>query len=111
MKPATTPAAACAAPRCTNLVNRRPGPGRPAIYCSADCRPGRTQPKILVEIDHPDTSPDGRPVQRVWTVRLRRGEHVVVIANDLGWPSANALTGQLNDLLHPPPQQNGEPID
>ncbi len=102
-----TPAVACASPRCDNLVPRRPGPGRPAIYCSANCRPGHRQPKILVEIDHPDTSPDGRPVQRVWTVQLRRGQQVVVIANNLGWPSANALAAQLHNLLHPTPQQNG----
>ncbi|MDQ3781895.1 MAG: hypothetical protein M3349_03035 [Actinomycetota bacterium] len=107
----TTEPADCAAPGCANPVPRRPGPGRPAIYCSPDCRTNRRRPQVHVEIDHPDTSPDGRPVQRVWTVRLRRGEHVVVIANDLGWPSANALAGQLHDLLRPNPQQTGGTID
>ncbi len=101
----------CATPGCANPVPRRPGPGRPTIYCSPACRPNRRRPQVHVEIDHPDTSPDGRPVQRVWTVRLRRGEHIVVIANDLGWPSANALAGQLDDLLHPNPQQTGGTID
>ena len=101
----------CAAPGCTNPVPRRPGPGRPAIYCSPACRTNRRQPQIQVEIDHPDHSPDGRPVQRVWTVRLRRGQHIVIIANDLGWPTANALAQQLHHLLHPSPQQTGGTIE
>lgn len=100
----------CAAPGCANLVSRRPGPGRPAVYCSPGCRRVR-RPRILVEVDHPDISPDGRPVQRVWTVRLRRGQHVVVIADDLGWPSANALAGALDDLLRPSVQQKGGTIE
>jgi hypothetical protein len=89
----------CAASGCENPVPRRPGPGRPAIYCSPECRPTRCRPGIVVEIDHPDESPDGRRARRVWTVRLRRGRRVVVIAGDLGWPSANALATQLEDLL------------
>lgn len=106
-----TPALACAASGCTDPVPRRPGPGRPALYCSPACRPKHRRPKILVEVDHPETSPDGRPVQRVWTVRLRRGQQVVVIADDLGWPSANALAGQLDDLLRPGSRQRGGTIE
>ena len=101
----------CVAPDCTNVVPRRPGPGRPAIYCSLACRPSPRRPAVLVEVDHPDVSPDGRPVRRVWSVRLRRGQHVVVIANDLGWPSAQALAGQLNDLLKPGSLQKGGTIE
>jgi len=87
------------------------GPGRPFIYCSRECRPNHRRPAIRVEVDHPDTSPDGRPVQRVWTVRLRRGQRVVVIADDLGWPSAKALAGELNDLLRPASRQKGGTIE
>jgi hypothetical protein len=47
----------------------------------------------------------------VWTVRLRRGQQVVVIADDLGWPSANALAGQLDDLLRPGSRQKGGTIE
>ena len=101
----------CAAPGCTNVVTRRTGPGRPAVYCSPTCRASPHRPGVLVEVDHPDTSPDGRPVRRVWTVRLRRGHNVVVIADDLGWPSAQALAGQLNDLLHPGSPQKGGTIE
>ena len=107
-----TPApVACAAPDCANLVPRRRGPGRPAVYCSKLCRPRPGRRGIVVEVDHPEISPDGRPVQRVWTVRLRRGQQVVVIADDLGWPSANALAGALDDLLRPPSRQRGGTIE
>jgi hypothetical protein len=108
MTPAPT---GCNAPGCTNPVTRRTGPGRPAIYCSPACRTSPRRPGVLVEVDHPDISPDGRPVRRVWSVRLRRGQHVVVIANDLGWPSAQALAGALNDLLHPGSPRKGGPIE
>lgn len=96
---------------CAAIVARRSGPGRPAIYCSPTCRPPRPQPKLVVEVDHPDTSPDGRRVQRVWSVRLRRGQRIVVIADDLGRPSARALAGQLEDLLRPTPAPKGGPIE
>lgn len=101
----------CAAPGCVNLVPRSTGPGRPAVYCSPACRPNHPRPKILVEVDHPNISPDGRPVERVWTVRLRRGKDIVVIADDLGWPSANALAGALDDLLRPSSRQTGGTIE
>ncbi len=107
----TTPAPVCASPGCDKAVPRRPGPGRPPIYCSPDCRTRRRQHKIIVEVDHPELSPDGRPVTRVWTVRLRRGHHVVVIADNLGWPTANALACQLDHLLHPALHQNGAAIE
>jgi len=101
----------CAALGCAHLVAHRPGPGRPAIYCSPACRTNTRRPRVRVEVDHPDVSPDGRPVQRVWSVRLRRGHHVVVIANDLGWPSATALAAQLDELLYPRSPRNRRPID
>ena len=105
------PAVACVAPGCANLVARSPRPGRPAVYCSPECRTKPRQPRIIVEVDHPDASPDGRPVQRVWAVRLRRGQRVVVIADGLGWPSATALAGQLDDLLRPDSQTKGGAIE
>ena len=66
---------------------------------------------MVVEVEHPDVSPDGRPADRVWTVRLRKSDHVIVIADDLGWPTANALARELNDLLHNNPAQTGGAID
>ncbi len=130
------PTTACARPGCNNPIARRAGPGRPAIYCSPDCRPKRNrnartaktrsdvdQPvtdahrprpeppargprragTVAIEVDNPDTSPDGRPVSRVWTVRLRKDHRTVTVADGLGWPSANALARQLDDLLAPHP--------
>jgi len=102
---------ACAATGCANPVPRRRGPGRPALYCSPACRPKPPRSRVAVEVDHPDASPDGRSVERVWTVRLRRGRRVVVIADDLGWPSANALAGALDDLLRPSSQRKGDAIE
>ena len=91
----------CAATGCANPVPATPR-GRPALYCPPACRPSRQRhPGVTVELDHPTTSPDGRPTERVWAVRMRRGEHVVVLADGVGWPTATALARQLEDLLHP----------
>src|SRR5258708_28058026 len=90
-------------------VHRTNHTGRPAIYCSPACRPSRNRtPRrahVVVEVEHPDVSPDGRPTDRAWIVALRRGERHVVIADDLGWPTANARAPELNGLLNttPPP--------
>jgi hypothetical protein len=93
--------AICAAPGCENRVTRG-GRGRPPIYCSPDCRPaarGRSGVNVVVEVDHEPTPDDERPAGRIWLVRLRRGEQCVVIAAELGRPSAEHLAAQLNALL------------
>jgi hypothetical protein len=101
----------CARPNCDNLVTRNPR-GRPTLYCSPGCRPSSAKSsRIAVEVEHPDTCADGRPPERVWTVRLRRGQRVVVIADALGWPSANALARELTDILTGPSRQGGGSID
>jgi hypothetical protein len=101
----------CARPGCDNPLPPSPGRGRPPIYCSPACRPSLRHPssRLNVEIDHPDHSPDGRPADRVWTVRLRRGQRTVTIADNLGWPSATALAAQLDDLLIPRPRHRHPP--
>lgn len=101
----------CANPSCDQPVPSRTTPGRPYTYCSIRCRPSaqRTPRTITVEIDHPDHSPDGRPAERVWTVRLRRGTRTVTIADNLGWPTATALADQLEQLLRPARQERGAP--
>jgi hypothetical protein len=94
--------ALCAAPGCENPLPRRRGPGRPALYCSPECRPaarGRSGVHVVVEVDHEPTPNDERPAGRIWLVRLRRGDQSVVIAAELGRPSADHLAGQLNSLL------------
>jgi hypothetical protein len=110
-----TAAVTCAATGCEQPVHRTNHTGRPAIYCSPACRPSRNptprRAQIIVDVEHPDTSPDGRPAERVWTVILRRGQQRVIIADDLGWPTANALAHQLTDLLDTSPQRTGGAID
>lgn len=89
----------CAAIDCDNVVPRRPGPGRPAIYCSPACRPTRMRSPLVIDVVHPEDSTDGRDTRRLWNVSLRRGSHSVLIAENLGWPSASALANALDPLL------------
>ncbi|HVA75058.1 MAG TPA: hypothetical protein VNF71_10910 [Acidimicrobiales bacterium] len=112
----SSPAAVtCAAPDCEQPVHRTNRTGRPAIYCTPACRPSRNrtprQNQITVEVEHPEASPDGRPTERVWAVRLKRGDQIVEIADGLGWPSATALARALDNLLdaRPRPAAPGRP--
>jgi hypothetical protein len=92
--------ATCAAPGCDNAVLRRPGPGRPAIYCSATCRPSRRpghSATITVDLGHDDTATSGSG----WTLILRRGHRQVTIADNLGRFEAILLHNDLQQLLHP----------
>lgn len=92
--------APCAAPGCDNPVPHRPGPGRPAIYCSSTCRPSR-QPghghTITVNLAHDDDATPGAG----WTLTLRRGTRQVRIADNLGRFEAILLHNELQALLHP----------
>jgi hypothetical protein len=104
----------CAAPSCDNPLPERGGRGRPALYCSPECRPagrGRSGVHVVVEVDHEPTPDDERPAGRIWLVRLRRGEQAVVIAAELGRPSADHLAGQLNGLLATRRRSKGASID
>lgn len=104
----------CAAPGCDNPIARTGRPGRPAIYCSPSCRPagrGRGGVHVVVEVDHQPTPDSERPLGRVWVVRLRRGEECVVIAAELGRPSAEHLARQLNMLLSTRRQTKGVAIE
>lgn len=102
----------CAREGCGNEVIRNQR-GRPALYCSATCRQRTTteRHRIRVEVDHPAVGAAGRPAGRTWLVRLRRGGRTVVIADDLGWASANALAGDLEALLFPRRQRKKEVLD
>ena len=93
----------CARDGCENTVPPRTSPGRPAIYCSASCRPSASTKQgvssLVVELDHAPTPEDSRPTGRVWVVRLCRGEKSVVVAEELGRPSADQLVRELNELI------------
>ncbi len=41
----------------------------------------------------------GRPAERAWMVRLRRGQSSVIVAVGLRRPAAERLAGQIADLL------------
>jgi hypothetical protein len=97
----------CAAEGCTNAVPERIGRGRPFIYCAPACRPTATKhhrASLEVEVDHEPTPTDERPAGRVWSVQLRRGTRTVVIATELGRPSAENLAAQISVLLEDRPQ-------
>jgi hypothetical protein len=105
----------CAADECQNTVVRSRRPGRPAIYCSPDCRPSRIagpgHPAIVVEVVQDDSGEDdGIQAGRNWVVRLQRGDDTVTIGHDLGRFSAQALAGDLRRLFGPAGQR-GEAIE
>lgn len=109
MKPPGATTETCAASGCDQPVTRG-GRGRPRIYCSPACRPGQPRPgagPLVVEVDHEPTPDHTRPTGRIWLVRLRRSGHTVVIATELGRPSADHLANQIDALLkpHPPAQR------
>ena len=91
----------CATPGCHEQLPPQSGRGRPRLYCSTRCRStGSVRGGVLsVEVDHEGDQAAGRPTGRVWLVRMRRGPRSVVIAAELGRPSADHLAGQLNELL------------
>ena len=102
--------ATCAAPGCTNPTEPRHRRGRPPLYCSPSCR--RRAAHVTVEVTHEEDL-TGRPVGRVWLVRLRRRNHTVVIADGLGRPSADYLADQITRALQPAqrrPRQGGDAI-
>jgi hypothetical protein len=103
----------CAAPDCTNALPERSGRGRPFIYCSPACRPTAQQHthRLAVEINHEATESGERPSGRVWSVALRRGAKNVVVATELGRPSAEHLAAQITDLLTSHPSTQGVAID
>jgi hypothetical protein len=91
----------CAAPGCTEPLPAPAGRGRPRLYCSPQCRAGSSAGALSVEVDHDLDEDDGRPAGRVWLVRMRRGRREVVVASELGRPSADHLAGQIADLISP----------
>jgi len=99
----------CAAPGCDHPVPRRPGPGRPAIYCSPACRPSATPRPggpITVDATHDDSATGGAG----WTVTLRRGRRAVPVASDLGRFAARLLRDDLQRLLHPRREEGAHTI-
>ena len=91
----------CAARGCREPLPAQSGRGRRRIYCSPRCRSislARSA-ALRVEVDHDSDADSGRPTGRVWLVRLRRGNAEVVVATELGRPSADHLAGQIAELI------------
>jgi len=101
VRPSTDRPTICARPDCENALGDYAGIGRPRLFCSPQCR--RTNVArggtLNVEVDYEGEAGAGRPTGRVWFVRLRRGSAEVVIATELGRPSADHLAGQISRLI------------
>ncbi len=95
--------ARCTAPGCHAALPAYTGRGRPRLYCSARCRSaGRgtvRRTTLRVEVDHIGDAAAGRPIGRVWLVRLRRGAEGVTVAAELGRPTADHLASQIAQLI------------
>jgi len=57
---------------------------------------------VTVEIDIGSAGARGRPPDRVWLVRLRRGERSVITTIGLSHTSAEHLAEQITELLAEP---------
>jgi len=66
---------------------------------------------LVVEVDHEPTPDHARPRGRIWMVRLRRAGDTVVIASELGRPSADHLAGQISALLNPRRRAEGAAME
>lgn len=89
----------CSAPDCRTPLPDYTGRGRPRLYCSARCRAAGRRSDLRVEVDHTGDDTAGRPIGRVWLVRLRRGAAEVTVARELGRPTADHLAGQIAQLI------------
>jgi hypothetical protein len=91
----------CATRGCRELLPAPSGRGRPRLYCSPKCRSigVARNSALIVEVDHDSDENNGRPTGRVWLVRMRRGNAEVVVATELGRPSADHLAGQITKLI------------
>ena len=101
----TGPSGTCGAPGCTNTV-RRQGTGRPASFCSSACRARQfrsrkqaTAAPVTVEVDMGSATSRGRPPERAWLVRIRRGDSYVIVNTGLQRRAADRLAEQLTELL------------
>jgi len=63
--------------------------------------------RLTVVVDPAPTENDGRPAGRVWLVRMRRGPRAVVVASELGRPSADHLARLIAALLSPRDAKGG----
>ena len=105
-----TPLPTCGGPGCNEAVPR-PATGRPGRFCCGACRSrahrrsqrDRDVP-VVVEVDYGSASSRGRPPDRSWMVRMRRGDRWVIVAIGLRRDAADRLAEQITDLLNDGPR-------
>ena len=81
----------CTTPGCEEELPPPSGPGRPRLYGSTKCRSTNTARggAFSVEVDYEGDEAASRPTGRVWLIRMRHGNDEVVVATELGRPSAD----------------------
>ncbi len=67
--------------------------------------------RLVVEVDHEPVDDGARPAGRIWVVRLRRGPRQVVVASELGRPSADHLAHQIGDVISPRRRAKGAAME
>lgn len=94
----------CAGPGCDASLTPAPT-GRPARFCSPACRAAahravrKAAGPVSVEVDMGSATSRGRPPDRAWMVRMRRGRRSVIVAVGLRRNAADRLAEQIADLL------------
>jgi len=56
---------------------------------------------VVVEVDRGSASTRGRPPEMTWLIRLRRGEHCVIVVIGLSRGAAEYLADRIADVLGP----------
>ena len=103
----------CTTPGCEEELPPPSGRGRPRLYCSTKCRSTNTARggAFSVEVDYEGDEAASRPTGRVWLVRMRHGNDEVVVATELGRPSADHLAGQIAQLIDRPRRAQGSAME
>jgi hypothetical protein len=63
---------------------------------------------VVVEVDRGSASTRGRPPEMTWLIRLRRGEHCVIVAIGLSRGAAEYLAQHIADVLGPSARREEE---
>ena len=90
----------------------RPWPSLHLLHTGMPADGFQARPRSFRSRSRSCTDPaDERPTGRVWSVQLRRGTHTVVVATELGRPSAENLAAQIGALLNDRPPNKGDHIN
>ena len=73
--------------------------GVDATESGSSCRPDAGG--ATAEVDTGSASSRGRPPERIWMVRLRRGDNSVIVAIGLHRFAAERLAARINEVLAP----------